>query len=278
MRIAFYTYSYIDRLGMEPTAVIPRVAAAGYDSLDLSATWRADEDPGLFPAERRREVRRLTDDHGLAIEALVTHLPLLESLVRGRPLNLHGAVDLAVELRAPVVTVHIGCPEASHGPGEAARQAAWDMAVGYLRDVCEYAAPAGVRVATDATFPDFLTPTPESVAALVDAVGSPLMGHNYDPCYLALCGQDPAAACAVLGRRVVHAHVKDHAGRYPDWEHRIPGEGTLDHGAWARALRETGFDGAAAVECFTEMPLERALEVGLRTVRAALETARPAAG
>ena len=42
MRIAFYTYSYIDRLGLEPEPVLRAVAEAGYEGIDLSATWRAD--------------------------------------------------------------------------------------------------------------------------------------------------------------------------------------------------------------------------------------------
>src|SRR4051812_10386490 len=101
MRIGFYTYSYIDRLGMEPADVIPRVAAAGYEALDISATWRHDEDPALFPTARRREIRQLAADHGLSIEAAVTHLGMLDALRDGRPINLPGAADLAAEMGIP---------------------------------------------------------------------------------------------------------------------------------------------------------------------------------
>jgi len=276
MKLAFYTYSYIDRLGMEPADVIPRVAAAGYDALDLSATWRADEDPARFPPERRREIRSLADDHGLSIEALVTHLPMVNALREGRPINLPGAVDLAAELGAPVVTVHVGSPAPSasgSAAGDVEWREAWSRAVDYLRTSCEYAGRATVRIATDALFPDFLTPTPNSIASLLKDVGSPWLGHNFDPSYLALCGFDVADAARLLRGGIVHAHIKDHVGRYPGWEHRIPGEGELDHGEWARALREVGFEGAVAVECFTDMPLERALDVGYRTASEALRAA-----
>ena len=99
------------------------------------------------------------------------------------------------------------------------------------------------------------------------------MGHNFDPCYVALCGFDVSAAADLLRPFIVHAHIKDHTGRYPRWEHRIPGEGELDHGEWARALARNGFQGAAAVECFTDMPLDRALEAGYRTVSGAIREA-----
>jgi sugar phosphate isomerase/epimerase len=268
MKLAFYTYSYIDRLGMEPADVIPRVAAAGYDAIDLSATWRSDEDPALFPPERRKEIRALVADHGLTIEALVTHLPMVNSLREGRPINLPGAVELAAELGAPVVTVHIGSPRS---PGEPEDD--WARAVEYLRACCREAEARGVKLAVDALFPDFLTPTPESVARLLGDVGAPNAGHNFDPCYVAVCGFDVTEAARLLGPWIVHAHIKDHRGRYPDFEHHIPGEGTLNHAEWACALRDAGFSGAVAIECFPDMPLERALEAGYRTGRAALAAA-----
>jgi sugar phosphate isomerase/epimerase len=265
LKLSFYTYSYIDRLAMEPAEVIPRVAAAGYPALDLSATWRDDEDPACFPSERRREIRELIREHDLTIEALATHLPMLQALKSGRPINLPGAVDLAVELQAPVVTVHIGSPD----PATLTRD--WDRAVEYLRTCCAYAGERRVRIATDAVWPDFLTPTPESVARLIADVGSPYLGHNFDPCYLALCGFDVRQAACLLGPHLFHAHIKDHVGTYPTWEHRIPGEGELDHREWAEALQEAGFTGAVAVECFTDMPLERALEIGYTTIADLME-------
>lgn len=268
MKVAFYTYSYIDRLQMEPAEVIPAVAAAGYRALDLSATWRADEDPAHFPAARRREIRRLADDHGLSIEALVTHLPMTNALRAGRPINLPGAVDLARELAAPVVTVHVGTPEAPL-PGRVGREAApedWALAVEYLQTCCDYARERGVTLALDALFPDFLTPTPQTILELIQDVGSSALGHNFDPCYLALCGFSIPEAAQLLGPHLVHVHLKDHIGLYPHWEHRIPGAGVLNHAEWATALGRVGFQGSVAVECFTDMPLQQALHVGFQTV------------
>lgn len=275
MKLAFYTYSYIDRLGMEPADVLPLVAAAGYDGIDLSATWHADEDPALFPRARRQEIRALADDLGLSIEALVTHLPLADSLRDGRPINLPGAIELAIDLGASVITAHIGSPPVPIDP--ATTQKAWSQAVAYLADCCKLAQGAGVFLATDAVFPNFLTPTPESVAKLIDEVNCPFMGHNFDPCYVAVCGFDLEEATQTLGTRIVHAHIKDHLGLYPNFLHHIPGEGELDHHRWVRALAQTGFQGSVTVECFPDMELSHALAVGYRTIAGALAAvgARP---
>ena len=44
MKLGFYTYSYIDSLGVEIEPVLETVAAAGYEDIDISATWRDDLD------------------------------------------------------------------------------------------------------------------------------------------------------------------------------------------------------------------------------------------
>jgi sugar phosphate isomerase/epimerase len=271
MRIAFYTYSYIDRLAMEPAAVLPAIAAAGYDGIDLSATWRNDADPALFPPHRRREIARLCASLGLRIEALVTHLPLVESLREGLPLNLPAALELAAELGAGGVTVHAGSRGAT--PAEAAEN--WRAAIQHLRECADVAARAGVWLAVDALYPTYLTPDARSVAALLSEANHPSLGHNFDPCYVAVTGGGVEDAAALLSPWIVHAHLKDYRGRYPEFEHCIPGAGELDHGAWARALLPTwcGREGALAVECFPEMPLEHALPTAYRTVHAALEAA-----
>jgi sugar phosphate isomerase/epimerase len=250
---------------MEPAEVLPKVAAAGYSGFDLSATWRDDLDPGLFPAVRRREIRKLSQELGLGIEALVTHLPLVGCLHDGRPLNLPGAVDLAGDLGCPLVTVHIGSPSEGSEPGDRETED-WRRTVAHLQECCDYAAPFGISIACDALYPTFMTSTPESVAALLKDVGRLNMGHNYDPCYLHACGFSPVDAAQVFGPHILHAHVKDSVGRYPGFQHRIPGEGEVDHAAWVGALQALGFSGAVAVECFPDMPLEQALAVGHRTL------------
>jgi protein FrlC len=272
MKLGFYTYSYLDRLDLPIAPTLEAIAAARYDAVDLSATRRADLDPALFPEEDRRAIRRLTASLGLEVAALVTHLPLVNSLweqelsdAKG-PLNLRGAVDLAGDLACPLVTVHLG---SETGTGWS-RDEAWQRSVAHLREVTEYATPRGVSVAVDALYPTYMADTPERVKALIDDVGHPSFGHNFDPCYLVVCGFDVADAARLLGPHIFHAHVKDHTGRYPDFTHHIPGDGELDHRAWVRALAAVGFIGAAAVETFPDRPFEEACRRGYDTLAAAM--------
>ncbi|MCS6860395.1 MAG: sugar phosphate isomerase/epimerase [Abditibacteriales bacterium] len=265
MKLGFYTYSYIDRLGMSIESVLEKVAATGYDGVDVSATWREDLDPALFPREARQTLRRTAEQLGLNIEACVTHLPLVPAVWNSQPLNLPGAVDLAVELGAKIVTVHLG--RAGDGC------VAWRTAVKTLRAACAYAEQRGIVVATDAVWRGTILDTPEKVVQLIEDVGSPALKHNFDPCYLNICGFDPAEATAMLAPHIVHVHVKDYRGRYPHFEHLIPGDdgAEMNHAAWVRALHAAGFDGYAVVECFTHHPLERACAIGYRAMRRALE-------
>ena len=273
MRLAFYTYSYIDRLGMEPEPVLRAAAEAGYDGIDISATWRSDLDPGMFPQERREEFRRLAEQFNLRIEAAVTHIGMLNALWEGLPINLPGAVDLAVDVGCPMVTVHLGTPGAS-GKSEAA---GWNLAVSYLRESCAYAGERGVTICFDAVWPDYLVDTPEKGVRLIEEVGSDYFRHNFDPCYLLVAGFDLASASRMLAPYAAHAHIKDSVGRYPNWEHRIPGKGEVDHTVWAAALAEAGFAGAVTVECFTDMDLHEAAKDGYAAVSEAMRAvgARP---
>lgn len=267
MKIGFYTFSYIDKLGQPIEAVLEQVAAAGYEGLDVSATWHDDLDPGLFPREARATLRRTADRLGLDIEACVTHLPMVEAVKNGQPLNLPAAVDLAVELGAKVVTVHVG--------GAQDTDDAWRTAVATLSKACSYSEPRGITIATDGIWPPTILDSPERVLKLIEDVGTPALQHNFDPCYLHICGLDPIDAIEMLAAHIAHVHVKDHKGSYPHFEHLIPGEagGEMDHAAWVCALHQSGFDGYAAVECFTDHPLDRACALGKRTMTEALKAA-----
>lgn len=266
MKLAFYTYSYIDRSNLDIEPVLATVAAAGYEGVDISATWRMDLDPAQMPAEVRRTYRETAARLGLQIEAAVTHLPLVNALWNRQPINLPGAVEVAVDVGAAGVTVHLGGPEDTGWSGEEA----WAVAVAELREAAAYAGKRGRWLACDAVFPGCLTDTPEKVLRLVEDVGSPHFGHNYDPCYLAASGFDPVEAARRLGTVIRHAHVKDKQGNFPQLEHLIPGEGEMDHTVWIAALAALGFTGYMAVECFPNHPLERACPVAHQTLRLAL--------
>ncbi|MEE3257989.1 MAG: sugar phosphate isomerase/epimerase [Candidatus Latescibacterota bacterium] len=258
MRLAFYTYSYTDRLDMALEPALEKIAATGYDSIDISGTQGPSADPHSVPPALRELTRSTADRLGLTIEAIITHATLADSLFTDTPLDLKGSVDLAVDTGAPVVVFHMGGPTDDHTK----RQQAWRLVVDNLKESLDYAAPRDVKLAVDGVWHGWLTNTPESFLQMHDEVGSPSFGINFDPCYLTLLGLDPIAVAQQWQRRILHAHLKDHIGTYPEYEHKLPGQGDLDYPRIVQGLNDIGFTEAISIETFTTMDFDEACEVG----------------
>ena len=256
---------------------IAAVAGAGFTAIDVSASAgvRGALDSSTFPGPDRDRLRAIADEHGLTVSAVVTHAGLADTIQQGRPLDLEAAVDVAVDLRCPLVLVHIG------GPATLPWRAAdlWESAVAHVRRACDHGADRGVRVALDAVAPDFLTPTPADVRRFLEDVGRANVGWNFDPAYLALNGFGLEETVDLLGRWSCHAHIKDYrAADTPPW--LIPGDGEMDHRPWAAALLGLDRPVVAAAEVIArprDLPerwsLADACERSITTLRAALEAA-----
>ena len=258
MRLAFYTYSYTDRLEMPIEPALEKIAATGYEGIDISGTHGNSADPLSVKPELRELTRRTAGRLGLEIEAIITHAGLADSLFTEEPLDLKGSVDLAVDVGAPVVVFHMGGPK----DDEEKRAEAWKRVVAYVKEALDYAVPRGVGLAVDGVWKDWIVETPESFLQLHDEIGSPSFGINFDPCYLTLLGLDPVEVAHMWKERIVHAHLKDHVGAYPDWEHKIPGQGDVDYPRVVQALRDIDFRAAISIETFTSMDFAEACEVG----------------
>ncbi len=270
MRLAFYTYSYTDRLEMSLGPVLKKIAATGYDGIDISGTHGPSADPRSVTLELRTQTRSAAERLGLTIEAVITHANLADSLFTDEPLDLKGSVDLAVEVGAPLVVFHMG------GPKDDAAQhtEAWQRVVAYLQDALAYAEPRNVQLAVDGVWAGWLTDSPERFLELHDEVGSASFGVNFDPCYLSLLGLDPVAVTHQWRERIVHAHLKDHVGTYPDWDHKIPGQGRLDYPRIVQGLRDIGFTGAMAIETFVTMDFDESCAGGYAALAPALSRGR----
>jgi sugar phosphate isomerase/epimerase len=266
LRLGFYTYSYTDRLKMPLESCLERIARARYSGIDISGTDGPSTDPRSVTPELRRATRRTTERLGMQVEAVITHAPLTDSLVDAhhKPLDLVGSIDLAVDVGADVVTFHMGGYPAgvSHG-------AFWRTLVAYLREASRYAAARRVFLAVDGIWPEWVDDSAETLDRLFTDVGSPVFGVNFDPCYLVLMGLDPGEFARRFANRIVHAHLKDHIGRYPKWTHLIPGRGEMDYSQVFAALRAIRFSRSCAVECFTDMPFAQACDDGYRAMTAA---------
>jgi sugar phosphate isomerase/epimerase len=270
MRLSFYTYSYTDRL-MQPTVdCLERIARTGYSGIDVSGTHGPSDDPASFDADLRKLTRQTAERLNLRIEAVITHADLTGSLFdpARKPLDLVGTVDLAVALGAPVVTFHMG-----GYPPDIDRDIVWKRTAEAIRQAADYGIARHVDLAVDGIWPEWIDDSPDALSRLFDDVGAMNFGVNFDPCYLTLIDVDPAAFARRFSGRIAHAHLKDHRGAYPKWEHFFPGRGEMDYVAVFRALKEIDFQGAAAVECFTDMPLAEACDDGFTAMTTAADKA-----
>jgi sugar phosphate isomerase/epimerase len=268
MKLSFYTYSYTDRLKLPIADCLARIAKVGYAGIDESGTFGASEDPHSVTSERRRLLRDIARKHGLSVEAVVTHAELTTTLARRQPLDLQGTVDLAVALGARVVTFHMGGPTP-----ERTNEDLWRNVVEGIRAAVRYAEARHVSIVVDGIWPSWIVNSPGTLQRLFDDVGEGDFGVNFDPCYLTLMGVDPAPFVRRFAARIRHAHLKDYVGRYPKWEHRIPGQGEMDYVRVFAALAEAKFRGSMAVECFTDMKFEEACDRGYAAMKEALRKA-----
>ncbi len=270
MRLSFYTYSYTDRLEMPIEPCLQRIARTGYSGIDVSGTHGRSDDPRSFDAQRRRLTRRVAEQLELRVEAVITHAQLTDTLVDPNrpPLDLKGTVDLAQELGAAVVTFHMG----GYHEGTP-RERLWRQAVEAIKEAAEYGLARHVSVAVDGIWPPWLDDTPAALERLFDDVGSDNFGVNFDPCYLTLMGVDPVEFAQRFHRRIVHGHLKDHRGKYPQWEHLLPGRGEMDYARVFGALAKLKFRESVAVECFTDMKFEEACDSCYAAMRDAARTA-----
>ncbi|MDP6730384.1 MAG: sugar phosphate isomerase/epimerase, partial [SAR324 cluster bacterium] len=211
MKIGFNTSPFIDGADMPIEEVLEVAAAQGYTGIDICATRGNLDDPSLFPQDDRRAYLDSSERLGLEIVAVVTNLPMINAVWEGRPINIPGAVDLALDIDAKLVTLHIGTLEGTDNSFDLA----WESAVEHLTDVCKYAEEREILVALDGIRPNALLDSTQKVLELVRAINSPILKLNFEPCSLAFANLDPLEVTSELSDLICHVHVKDYKGTYP---------------------------------------------------------------
>lgn len=272
MRLAFYTYSYTDKQNLSIDECFAGIARTGYSGVDESSTFGNAENSDSVTADRRRAIRDAARKHKLRVEAIVTHAELTRSLAGPKPLDLAASIDLASDLGGDVVTFHLG--GLGKDENEADAKTVWDRVVRTVQEAARHGDAKHVALAIDVgPWPTWIVKTNDDLARLFDDVGSKSFGVNFDPSYLAVTGIDPVQFVERFGSRIRHVHLKDHVGKYPKWDHHIPGRGEFDYAPIVAALAKAKFEGALAIECFVSMKFEEACDVGFQTLSAAFAKA-----
>jgi protein FrlC len=226
---------------------VAHCAGLGFDGLELTVIpgWSTDA-AGLDAGERRR-IRRLYDDHGIALCGLSGNTPLLAADPDEHARNMdlfRGYLDLAAELQHPGETLTVTTTS-----GGAAED--WDAVKSSLVErfgqFAEHALSAGVMVGAEPHVGTALR-RPEDVLWLIEQVGSPALTIHFDISHFNVQGMDMETVVAQLAPHSAHTHVKDERGIAPDHEFLIPGEGEMDYPRYLRAMARAGYDGHIVVE------------------------------
>jgi len=242
VKIAYGTYGMPEE-SME--AALPRLAAIGYDGVELCIADRCTTAPGKLDPAGRRRIRELLAGHELELNALMLLDPVMTDAA-GHERNLHAlgeacclAHDLAMA-DPPVISVTVGGkPE----PWDADR----GRLVEYLRQWAAVAAREGCVVAVEPHVGAILD-RPERAAWLVNEIHSPALRLNFDVSHFDIQGFSVPYTISLLAPLAVHAHVKD--GRMVDGKVQflLPGEGGFDYVAYLDWMQRAGYDGFITVE------------------------------
>ena len=243
---------------------IALAGALGLDGIQMYAVGGdICPDALLGNEEKLNEYKALLKKHGLTVSALCGDLGghgfERKNENPERIEKTKRIVDLAVAFGTRVVTTHIGVIPEDAGFEK------YQTMLAALKECGAYAAAKGVTLAIE-TGPE----TAPVLYGFVLAAGEGV-GVNLDPAnFVMVTGQDPAEAVRLIGKKIVHTHLKDgkmlkksdpleiynhfadggiEALNVADYFIETPvGEGDVDFTAYIAALKEIGYDGFLTIE------------------------------
>lgn len=219
------------RIGRSELDLLPRIAALGYDGVELPILSPDAVDPAA--------VRTALVHVGLvctASGALPPGASLLDPAERERGVTW---IDRTLEVAAGC-GARLVCGPLYHPvgvlPGRARSDAEWDSCVQGLRAAGARAAERGMTLAIEPLnrFETHFLNTVGDACRLLDAVDCPSVGLHLDTFHQNVEEKDVAAAIRLADRRVVHVHFSEN-------DRGTVGSGHVDWPAVRDALRAIGY-------------------------------------
>ncbi|HVP17409.1 MAG TPA: sugar phosphate isomerase/epimerase family protein [Spirochaetia bacterium] len=230
--------------------VLPLVARAGYDGIDLWGgrphVFRSDLSP-----DRLRAIRAQAADLGLEIASVMPafyrypfSLTTNDERVRQDSLSyMRESIENAVQLGAKSVLVVPG--RSLHGQD---REDAWARMSDSLSAVAEVGATAGVSIGVEAVnhYVSDLVVNANDALRLIRPLARDNLGVVLDSGHIHLAGQTGVGEVHALGDLLYQVHLNDNDGL----KHQglVPGDGSFNYQPLLGALQETGFRGFLSVE------------------------------
>ncbi|HEY3109995.1 MAG TPA: sugar phosphate isomerase/epimerase family protein [Chloroflexota bacterium] len=244
MKLAFSAWAMPRRPVAEQIAI---VRDCGYAAIELVSSPNAALDALEATAAERRSIRQQLDAAGLELPSIAGHANMLEPDPERRAASVarvRAGIDLAADLAGPsgppcLVAMGYGQPD------RYVEQRG--QLVDAFGELARHGAARGVVVALEPHVGQAID-LPERVAWLVEAVGSPHFRLNFDNSHFEVMGRSIESYLPLLAPYSVHTHLKDQAGRSPEHQFLVPGEGEFNYPRFLRAIEPAGYRGAITVE------------------------------
>ena len=225
--------------------LLEKVQGMGFDLIEIAV-----EDPALIEL---KTLKSALDKTGIGVVTCGVYGPgrnissLDESERKAAKDYLVWMIDAAQYLGSDVVN---GPMYSAVGKARledpADRETEWQLAVTGLKEMCEYAASKGVKLAFEPLnrFETDLVNVVEQGLKLISDVGAANLGFHLDTFHMHLEEKDSVEAIHNAGDRVFHFHACEN-------DRGVPGTGQVDWEGIFQALAKIGYKGSIVIESFT---------------------------
>jgi len=226
-------------------ALAPRVKDMGFDILELSC-----EKPDLIDVPHVKQELRTAGLDAIVCGAWGPDRNISSedpAVAAASERYIRWLIDAAEILESPTVCgpmySGVGKP---HLEGPAARKAEWERAVLGVREMAEYAAPKGVRLALEPLnrFETDMINVVGQGLAFIAQVGMDNVGLHLDTFHMHLEEKNSADAIRQASRHIFHFHACEN-------DRGVPGSGQVRWAELALALKEIEYPGPVVIESFT---------------------------
>jgi sugar phosphate isomerase/epimerase len=230
------------------SVLIEKSRRAGYLGVELGAEtvpWTGPLVTPMTSQAERHEMVAAAAAAGLDIIAVGAHIPMIfnDADKRRAAINyVNGCTTLAREVGCPVVHILSGPL-----PTDVSNKEGWRWFADAVAETTTEAQSQGIALGIEAVFGNMFRSTADYLALRRDLPGVPY-GINYDPSHLVVHGDDPIRLIAEAGDQIIHVHMKDGAGRYPEFSFPPLGKGEIDFERVVRELRAQGYSDWLSVE------------------------------
>lgn len=226
---------------------VSHLRTVGFDAIEIGVLPRFSTALDKMDPSERTRIDRLLRDYGIKLSAVSSYLNMMERDEERFAYNLDyvkQAIELADQWREqspqPIVITGFG-----GSPGDLDEQQG--QLVERLNELGSYAEERGVIVALEHHVGNALE-LPEQVVSVMTQVESSAIRINFDISHFNVMGIEIEESVEKMMPYTAHTHIKDEAGRAPDHQYLIPGEGDFDYVRYLNAMQAHGYSGVVSTE------------------------------